>query len=107
MTIKKINPLRIKSSYIGIGISLKETNDNHYPIIVDINTNGPAYRAGLRNGDWISQINNRNTYNEKVATVGNWFNKDQGDANYIRYFDISDKKWKNVDLYNEEINSKR
>jgi len=93
--------------YIGIGISLNDVNDIYYPIVAKINTNGPAYRAGLRNGDWVSKINSKYTYNEKVITVAKWFNKELGDANSMRYFDVSQKLWKNVTLYNEKINHQK
>ncbi len=91
--------------YFGIGISLKNVDDLHYPIITNINSSGPAYRAGLRNGYWVARVNNRNTYNEKIKTISNWFNRTPGDANYLRYFNINTKEWKNITLYNEEINS--
>ena len=54
----------------NIGITISK--DKNYIVISSINTNGPAWSAGLNVGERIYKIDSKRTYKQSVDTINNW-----------------------------------
>lgn len=57
----------VNQSYDGIGVTI--TKDDKEVIVTDINFEGPAYKAGLRQGDRISKIDKKEIQNLSLEEV--------------------------------------
>ncbi len=54
----------------NIGITI--VKEKGYTVISSVNTNGPAWTAGLNVGERIYKIDSKRTYKQPIATINNW-----------------------------------
>ncbi len=59
--------------YVGIGVTVREDTDTGYAVIDAVNKDGPAYEAGIKVGDMILAVDEKETaemtLNETVAAI--------------------------------------
>ncbi len=48
-----------EGSYVGIGVSVRQDKATGYLLVVKSFENGPAYRAGIRDGDYILEVDSK------------------------------------------------
>ena len=62
----------LNTGKIGLGYAIITTDGkNYYPAITGLNANAPANTAGLKNTDYIIEINNQPTLNKTTASISN------------------------------------
>jgi C-terminal peptidase prc len=64
--------------YVGIGIQLRISADEHVPQIVDPFRSGPARRAGAKAGDLIVEVDGKDTQGVPLRQVVDWLRGDEG-----------------------------
>ena len=63
--------------YAGIGIRL-ELNGGQVPVVMESFPGGPAFVAGIREGDFILAIDDFKTYNKSLAEIVNRLRGEKG-----------------------------
>ncbi len=64
--------------YVGIGVRLKNNEDEKCPQIVNPFRRGVAHQAGARPGDLITEVNGRSTKGVELAKVVEWIRGKEG-----------------------------
>jgi carboxyl-terminal processing protease len=64
--------------YVGIGIQLRLSQEEHFPQVVDPFRNGPARRGGMKAGDLIVEVDGKDTRDVPLRQVVDWLRGDEG-----------------------------
>lgn len=64
--------------YVGTGIQISFNKDEHYIQIPIPFRNGPAYKAGVKPGDLILEVDGRDARNAAIIDMVNWLRGEEG-----------------------------
>ena len=64
--------------YVGIGIQLRLSAEEHFPQVVDPFRSGPARRAGMKADDLIVEVDGKDTRDVPLRQVVDWLRGDEG-----------------------------
>ena len=78
--------------YNGIGISIAKDTDTNYPEVVSVFKDQPAYKAGIKNGDLITAIDQKSTADMELQDVVSAIRSEDNDKVVLTIY--RDKKTK-------------
>lgn len=58
-----------QGTYVGIGVAVREDNDTGYIKVINSFENGPAYKKGIRDNDYITKVNGEDIKGKDINTV--------------------------------------
>lgn len=67
----------LSGSYVGIGVRIDETDDGH-PRVVEVFEDSPAQKAGIRDGDVIVRVDDKDTTGHTVDEIASWVRGEAG-----------------------------
>ena len=82
--------------YNGIGISIAKDTDTNYPEVVSVFKDQPAYKAGIKNGDLITAIDQKSTADMELQDVVSAIRSEDNDKVVLTIY--RDKKTKDLSL---------
>ena len=71
--------------YNGIGISIAKDTDTNYPEVVSVFKDQPAYKAGIKNGDLITAIDQKSTADMELQDVVSAIRSEDNDKSRFDY----------------------
>jgi carboxyl-terminal processing protease len=64
--------------YVGLGIQIRVSQDEHLPQIVSPLGHGPARRAGIKPGDLVLEVDGKSTRDVPLSKVVGWLKGEEG-----------------------------
>ena len=81
-----------QGTYVGIGVSVRQDTDNGYIKVVKAFTSGPAYKAGVKDGDYITEVNGEDIKDVNLETVVGKIKGEEGTTVDVTFYRASDDK---------------
>lgn len=79
-----------QGSYVGIGVTVRQDTDNGYIKVITAFENGPAYAAGVRSGDYITEVNGEDIKDENLETTISKIKGEEGTTVDVTFYRSSD-----------------
>lgn len=84
-------------------IGIKLTKKRGLTVIASINTNGPAWTAGLNVGDRIYKVNNQRTSGQAIKVINKWLKGPENSSLILTYSPSGSKRVKIAHLKRESV----
>ena len=82
-----------QGTYVGIGVSVRQDTENGYIKVVKAFTNGPAYAAGVKDGDFITEVNGEDIKDQNLETIVGKIKGEEGTTVDVTFYRSSDDKY--------------